>query len=68
MARKQLDRNYFVAWMGAFTKHMLKAFMKDSQKLLPVMEFFRSDIDVEEKAYMCKLKGFWNEVIKHVES
>jgi hypothetical protein len=31
------------------------------------MEFFGSDIEVEEEAYVRKLKGFWTEVIEHVE-
>lgn len=67
-ARKLLDSNYFATWTGAFTKHMLKAFTKDGKKLPPAMEFFGSDIEVEEEAYTRKLKGFWTEVIEHAES
>jgi hypothetical protein len=45
-----------------------KAFTKDGKKPPPAMEFFESDIKVEEEAYVRKLKGFWTKVIKHAES
>ena len=65
--RRLLDNSYFPSWTTAYTKHMVTAFRSKDKKCPLAMEYFGTDIQVEEAAYMKKLKDFWKAVRTHAK-
>ena len=65
--RRLLNNSYFPSWTTAYTKHMVTAFQSKDKKCPLVMEYFGTNIKVEEAAYMKKLKDFWKAVRTHAK-
>ena len=65
--RRLLDNSYFPSWTTAYMKHMVTAFQSKDKKCPLAMEYFGTNIKVEEAAYMKKLKDFWKAVQTHAK-
>ena len=65
--RRLLNNSYFPSWTTAYMKHMVTAFQSKDKKCPLAMEYFGTNIKVEEAAYMKKLKDFWKAVRTHAK-